>query len=471
MASAKISAMNNAWVVVFSALLASTSVFAKPRIAVLPFPGPQGGMSRGQLLEELCATADCVAPEKVTTAGRPDWRKAKKERVNVFVVGKATKVKAKRTLDLKVLKGAGAPKFHKVYVLDAKGRLDARTLPLASAAIAKVSGASAPGAVPVPPVQAPDPEAPPAEAVSPTPSPRGRPESEPLQPEEEGRSARTGTDRKRRESESDERSARAAAERKYRDPEADGEAPSHRGRVLPPLLVVEVGPEVMNRNMAYTNQQTANLRSYRADLIPGPHLKLELYPLAYTTESFLSGLGLEGGYFFAIGLKTRRADDPPYATSFSRLDAALRLNLHPMEALTVTPRVGFRNTQFSLGAAADGSTLNGVPAIAYSALQLGLLAEFALSEGKYRPFLGFTYLPVLSTGEIGSADFFPRAKAAGIEGTLGIGFQLSHSFELRAAAQITRYTFQFNAQPGDAYQADSALDSYLGGMIALRWSI
>ena len=71
--------MNNAWVVAFSALLASSSVTAKPRIAVLPFPGPQGGLSRGQLLEELCTPAECVPSAKVSTAARPDWRKAKKE--------------------------------------------------------------------------------------------------------------------------------------------------------------------------------------------------------------------------------------------------------------------------------------------------------------------------------------------------------------------------------------------------------
>ena len=110
------------------ALLAAPSAFAQ-RIAIVPFTGPGASGVRNQVVSALCDQAECVAEKKVTGAtGKPDWKKAKKEKVKFLVVGKVTSKGKKKSVELQVEAKAGAPKFKKSWPLDEGGELSDKNL-------------------------------------------------------------------------------------------------------------------------------------------------------------------------------------------------------------------------------------------------------------------------------------------------------------------------------------------------------
>ena len=97
--------------------LAAPEAFAQ-RIAIAPFTGPGANALRNQVVSALCDQAECVSEKKVTAGGKPDWKKAKKEKVKFIVTGKVTAKGKKKTVDLEVMQKAGPAKFKKSWPLE-----------------------------------------------------------------------------------------------------------------------------------------------------------------------------------------------------------------------------------------------------------------------------------------------------------------------------------------------------------------
>ena len=62
------------------AVLLAPHAFAQ-KIAIVTFTGPGANAVRNQVVSELCDRAVCVAQAKVSTGGKVDWKKVKKEKV------------------------------------------------------------------------------------------------------------------------------------------------------------------------------------------------------------------------------------------------------------------------------------------------------------------------------------------------------------------------------------------------------
>ncbi|MFZ5470071.1 MAG: hypothetical protein ACOZIN_11605 [Myxococcota bacterium] len=459
-------------------LLAAVPAAAAPRISVIPFSGPSAGTSRSQLVEALCETAECLPQGKVTSRNRPDWKKVSREKVDFLVAGKVVKVKRKQFLEVTVYAGPGAPEYKKRFPLS-RGRLAGKSLVAITKALEKLYAKAAPEPEPEP---EPDPE-PVAETE---PATEAEPEAkEDERPPEEKKSDEGLSDSASRSerlaSTSEDKDDRKAADAEVREDEGDDQ--ERRRPARDSFLSIEIGPDLLRRSLQYSQVQTPNLRSYSADLIVAPRVRVELYPLA-AASGLISGLGVEGSYAMAVGLKSRPtlncepaivASQPSgclsYPTSLSTLEVAGKLRIRPLTGsqAAVVPTVGFRNASFAVGAASDGSTLAGLPKIAYTAALVGAGFEAPFSEGRFSAFGRFAYLPVLSAGEILSAAYFPNGSASGLDVHLGIGFRVLPNLEARLVGQFARYGLQFQTQASDTYIASGAVDQYVGGNLAVRY--
>jgi hypothetical protein len=223
--------------------------------------------------------------------------------------------------------------------------------------------------------------------------------------------------------------------------------------------VLEAGPEFFNRRFGYEKVETTNLRTYQAPLVFAPSLHAEVYPLALMGSGAASGVGLEAGYTFSVGLKSRRPDGVTFPSAMNRLDFGPKYRYRATESFTLIPALGYRQASFAVSPAADGSTLDGLPGLAFSSIRAGLGAEFAF--GKMVVLGGFSYLAMLSAGDIVGPNFFSSGSGSGVEGQLGLGYKILSNVELRLAAQLNRYALTFKPAETDTFIAAGAYDQYL----------
>ncbi|MEW5739436.1 MAG: hypothetical protein AB1938_10945, partial [Myxococcota bacterium] len=127
------------------------------RISFTDFSGPGAAGVRNQLVTAVCDTADCIAPSKTTTRGKPDWKKAKKAQVQFIITGAVAK-KA-RSVELQIFDKQGAPRARKSWPLEKNGTLSAKNLQAAIDLMRSTFGTSE--VTPAPPPPPPPPPHPP----------------------------------------------------------------------------------------------------------------------------------------------------------------------------------------------------------------------------------------------------------------------------------------------------------------------
>lgn len=426
-------------------VLCATSAVAQ-RVSFPSFTGPSAAGVRNQIVGAVCDTADCVPATKTTTGNKPDWKKAKKESVQFFVSGAVTKRGKALSLDLFVYNKAGAPKAKKNFPLDKNGALSPKSL---QGAMDLLTGAFGSRSAPTPEPKE-DPVTTPPVKENPKSTPRN---TEPPPP--------TRTEKPKPAPEP--------------EPEARGETePSEKkGKYKPPFLVIDLGLEVLNRKLEYSQVATSNLRRYDLNVYPQAAVGAEFYPLALVRDDLLSGLGVEFGVAFAPWLQSRLASiTDSFPTSTMRIDAGLRFNIVPIKSfpLAITPYVGVRTQSFVVSPLADGRRIDGLPNIAFVGLRAGLAIDLPVVPKWLNIFGRFGIVPVFSSGEIISPAFFPNGSAFGLEANAGVGVHIVPVLQVRASFEFARYGLTFNAQPTDTYVAAGASDTYLGGKIGLRLS-
>lgn len=442
------------------ALLLAPAAFAE-KISIAPFKGPGASTVRDQLANNLCSSNACVDPKKVTKGGKPDFAKGKKEKVDYFVTGTVKAKGAKKTLDLQVVTKPGAAKLKKSFTYTGNSLPD-KTLDQALGALTKAMGLEEK-----------------KEEEAPPPPKKEEPKEEPKKEEEETK--------KEEEAPPEEPPKRG---KRVKDPEQpppppkeedrkvetppDEDAPAPRKPVKDPFVAIEVGVDLFSRNFSYNAPETNNLRSYSAGLIVAPTIRAEFYPLALFMKGFLTGIGVDGSFAYAVGLKSRRSGtDVTWPTTLQHFDFSLRFRIRPIESLdaAIIPFVGYANRSFSVGTGTDGSTLDGLPNVSYTSIRPGIAGELPFSDSGFLIFAKFAVHIVLSSGQIISpaADgFFKRGSNFGIEGQLGAGYRIFGPLSIRLAFDFIRYGLGFQPDPMDTYRAGGAVDTYLGGNLGVR---
>ncbi len=236
------------------------------------------------------------------------------------------------------------------------------------------------------------------------------------------------------------------------------------------MIALQVGTDLLSRDLSYQGAQTPGLRTYRAPLLVAPRVHGEIYPVRTRALS----ISVEGDFATAVGTRSRKGSEPEtsYATSSTRLDLGARFALRPVSGSRGGLSVlgGYRIANFEVGAAEDGSVLTGLPGIAYRAVRVGAGGDIPITESLSVIAEG-AYLIVLSSGEITSDAYFPGSSAWGLDATAGFKYRLSPNFELRATGQLTRYAFSFRSAETDPFLATGAIDQYAGGALQLRFML
>ncbi len=414
-------------------VLVGWSAFAQ-RLSFPDFVGPGAAPLRTQLVTQVCDSADCVPASKVTTGGRPDLKKAKKENVQFFVTGTVTKKGKVSSLDLTVTPVTKGKPTHKSLAIEPSGLLSPKNLQQAVDLLNGALGTPAPSSTPDP---KPTPPVPPP-TTSPTPKPRA--------------------------------DATPAAEPTPATPAEPEPAPTPKASSKPHFLVVDVGADLTGRALTFVQTSTPNLRNYGLPIFPLPALHLEFYPLALVREDLISGLGLEAGFAFNPALKSRLASDTvTFATSAMRVDVGLKFRILPISsfAIAFVPYAGLRLQSFSVGAASTNELL-GLPNVSYTGLRAGLGLEVPLVDDLLTAFGRFGVIPVFSSGQLISATYFPSGSTFGLEADVGLGVQIVRVLQVRASFEYTQFAATFKTTATDTYVAAGAIDRWLGGNVSVR---
>lgn len=419
----------------------SASTAAAQRVSFPSFTGPSAANVRNQVVGAVCDTTDCVAATRVTTSGKPDWKKARKESVQFFVTGSVAKRGKALTLDVFVFNKAGAPRARKSFPLDKNGTLSPKNLQGVMDLLGNTFGK------------------------------RGAPETTPPIDEEKP-PGKEPTKTSRRSDPPPTRAERKPEPQPEPEQRGEPEAPPEvKDEHKPPFLVLDVGAEILNRRLEYSQVATSNLRRYDLTLYGQLAIGAEFYPLALVRDDLLAGLGLEASIALAPWLQSRLASIPEaFPTSTLRIDAGIRFSIAPIKtfALRIAPYLGVRSHSFTVGALPDGRRLDGLPNISLVGLRAGLAIEVPIVPRWLTLFGRFGVIPVLSSGEIISPAFFPNGSAFGLEGNAGLGVNIVSFLQVRAGFDFARYGFTFTTQPTDPYVAAGATDTYLGGKASLR---
>lgn len=224
----------------------------------------------------------------------------------------------------------------------------------------------------------------------------------------------------------------------------------------------------MRRTLSYTDDLYNRLRTpttngwvYRLDAA--------LYPFAQPLKDRLSLIGSYEGAVASTVRDERAGRD--VGVNFTELEGGMRYR-QPVGK----HELGVQLTAGMLSAGLDGSAAtSGVPEIGYTLLTPTADAGLHFGALTMRGSVSYQYL-LGGLGEIGSAEWFPRAEGAGFKGQVGLEYRLSSSISLQASGAVRRFVLEMNSRPedaegGQAEVAGGAVDLYTSGYLGLAFTL
>jgi hypothetical protein len=455
-------------------LVCALTAEAAPKITIAPITGDKKSQVGSQISGALCRTYTCVPSSRVFTKKKPDWNKMKSAQVSGLLVGGVAKSKSGKGKEVQLswLDKPGKAAQSWSFPLSNAGKITSSSLQTLSAdvgnlvsgggtaavgAVGAVAAGTAPGADTMsstPPTAAPAAGVMAAAAATPAAAePLPLPVT-PTPPPATGEKTLADTPV----------AVDAGANQGY-------EAPRHQWR-----FAVELGADLLNRNLSYGNVPAGSiLRPYSLSLFVAPHARLELFPIAFFSDGFFSGIGLFGDYSMSLGLKSKFQDTSnsfEKGTTYTRWQAGVewRMRFWHDSDFAIVPFFGYGKQKFVTDGDPVGSGFSGLPQFDLSGVKFGLRLDIPVSSGfwiivggDYVMWNTKTLLVQDDTG-VNSSSFTGSAKA--IEAELGFHIQLVGPLALRIFGTYNSTSFTFD--PNQANAAGSATDRYLGGRVMLR---
>lgn len=443
---------------------------ANQKISIVAFEGPGGATARNQIVAAMCELAECVPQNKVSARGKPDWKKARKFGVKFFVDGKVVKKGKRATLELTVFNKPGKPKFKKAWPMSG-GELGVLQLGQAQTALAKAMGLKAGKAAKEDEEEKKDEKQDEEAKQDEKQDEEVKKDEKQDEKKDEEQEKKDKKQREKEEEKAKEEEEKKPDEEEKKDEEASSDEEATNKHVV---LAADVGVELAGKYFSYTQTERPNLRSYNAPLTVAPAFRLEFYPLALFSQGLIAGLGIDGGAAFVVGLRSRLpsatgGQPVAYPTSLLRVDFGARFRIRPFAGsdAAIVPAVGVRIHNFKVGAAEDGSVIDGLPGISYTAIKLGVGGEIPIGD-RLAFGASFTAMPLVGYGEIISVDWFPRGGGFGFDISAFMTFKIAGPLHVKVAGYFTRYGLTFETQPTDTYIATGAVDLHAGGFVGLR---
>jgi hypothetical protein len=233
-----------------------------------------------------------------------------------------------------------------------------------------------------------------------------------------------------------------------------------------------LGPAFLLRRNYGVSDATAprDAQGWTTTPVAGFALDAELFPAAWLTRGWAAHIGLGLSYSRYFGLTWRTAgEEEQRAATHQVFDIDLR-GRAPIalgeRQLVVGAHFGYRYLSFAMN---DGQTPAVVPDVAFGSLDLGLTAEITILPRWLSASACFSYLPVLSRGEIVTNEEYGSGGGGGMIFGGGVSGPISGPVGWRLEAEYTRYTVAFDWDPAAARHADKARDRYLTGLLYLTY--
>lgn len=221
-------------------------------------------------------------------------------------------------------------------------------------------------------------------------------------------------------------------------------APRRGGR---PAVSLGVDGRAFLRQFRYNDDLFDTLRTYDISA-PAVGITATYRPFASTPW-----FALRGELELAVGVDGSRTEDGmQYDTSSSEWSLTTRLDKR-LGSATIGLDLAVGEHRFKVGGAL-------IPDVTYRWARGGLAYSHALS-GRVSVDAAAGYRYLISAGQLTEDMWFPRATGAGIDAELGARVRASDAITLFARADVRRYFFAMNPEPGDAQVAGGAIDQYM----------
>jgi hypothetical protein len=232
-------------------------------------------------------------------------------------------------------------------------------------------------------------------------------------------------------------------------------------------LSFAVGPELYGRHFSYRDDIFEALNEYDLSGTPALTAAGEVYPMANRSRGIVAHLGGAASFTHVPEFDSEDLAGGQY-TSKARSYALGARYRHRLFGIDLAAALDYGSQSFSIKPIGEGMQPD-FPAVRYNYLRAGLSAT-APVWSRLAASGAIGYRQVLSSGEIESDDFFPRASARGLDLQLELSTSLRWRLDLRAGATLERYGHALNPEPGDTHIAGGALDQYLRFYVRLGFT-
>lgn len=230
-----------------------------------------------------------------------------------------------------------------------------------------------------------------------------------------------------------------------------------------PWLRARLGVDLVSHTLQWVAPATANTRELRFELVPTPHLELDVQPLMGRAPSWLEPTTVVARYRRTLGLVAHRTEGgPDYPLVFADLEVGLA---YPVtlevegRPLLLRPELTLRDVRVVLSAADDGAVEAELPDVAYTSLSPALALDVNV-QGRVHLRGRAAYQLVLGVGDPLAA--LPSGSRHGFALGGGIALELSEALQLQVGLEWLGYSIRFEpAAAGARVRAEGVDDQTL----------
>lgn len=231
----------------------------------------------------------------------------------------------------------------------------------------------------------------------------------------------------------------------------------------------DVGIHAFTRSFSYNQPLAGQLASYHLTSGPAAAVNLTWFVGGLADdESAVRNLGVGVSAESAFGIGSGAQDGSRVGTSAYAFDLGAKYRI-PFGMNRVVVGAGYGQRSFAIAETPD-VVLSMVPDISYKFLSARVGGRLQFNE-QLSLNLSAAYLHLLSTGELSTDKFFPRATGAGVEASAFVGYEFTSKWEARVGVDMQRFFFSLHPEPGDANVAGGALDQFFAGTARIAYRI
>ncbi len=222
-------------------------------------------------------------------------------------------------------------------------------------------------------------------------------------------------------------------------------------------LSVSMSGRVFSRTFAYNDDLFDALSEYEANVTPA---------VVVSADAYWKKFGAAASMAYTRPFDSRTEDEVAFPTDTVGYTFGGRYRLLTGD-LGATVGVDYGARDFNVDDAPSRAKPE-IPDVAYRFIRAGLATQMRLGK-KMSVGADAGYRYVLSAGEIETEAYFPRLSVGGVDATAWFGYDLASAWQVQLGANVERYFYSMNPEPGDARVAGGATDQFVGVQLGLAY--